>query len=63
VNEALANAVVLSLLCVIVVAGAVMLIANRRPGNERVIRVAFLIIVLVVLVFVGIEAGLFSSLR
>jgi hypothetical protein len=62
VNEALANAVVLSLLGVIVVAGAVMLRANRRPGNERVIRVAFLVIVAVVLVFIGIEAGLFSSL-
>lgn len=45
-----------------VVAGAVMLIANRMPGNVRVVRVAFLVIVAVVLVFIGIEAGLFSSL-
>ena len=56
------NAVVLSLPGVIVVAGAVMLIANRGPGNQRVVRVAFLVIVAVVLVFIGIEAGLFSSL-
>jgi hypothetical protein len=56
------DAIVVSLLALVIVAGAVMLIANRTPGKKRVVRVAFLVIVAVVFVFIGIEAGVFSSM-
>jgi hypothetical protein len=56
------DAVVVALLALVIVAGAVMLVANRKPGKERVVRVAFFVIVAVVFVFIGIEAGVFSSL-
>jgi hypothetical protein len=59
VNEPV-EAVVVGLLAVMVVAGAVMLIANRMPGKEGVVRVAFVVIIAVVFVFIGLEAGVFT---
>jgi hypothetical protein len=54
------DAVVVALLAVIVLSGAVMLIADRTPGKKGLVRVAFVVIVAVVFVFVGLEAGVFS---
>jgi hypothetical protein len=52
VNDPL-GALVVVLLVVMVVAGAVMLVANRRPGRERWVRLAFLVILAVFLGLIG----------
>jgi hypothetical protein len=53
VNEPV-TALVIGLLVVVVVAGAVMLIANRMPGKERLVRVAFLVVLAAVFLFIGL---------
>jgi hypothetical protein len=55
VNEPF-SAVVLGGLAVVVVAGAVMLIANRTSGRGRWVRVAFLVILAVVFGLIGLYA-------
>jgi hypothetical protein len=55
VNEPF-SAVVLAGLAVVVVAGAVMLIANRTSGRGRWVRVAFLVILAVVFGLIGLYA-------
>lgn len=52
VNDPL-SALVVGLLVVLVVAGAVMLIANRMPGKERWVRLAFCVVLAVFFGLIG----------
>jgi uncharacterized membrane protein YozB (DUF420 family) len=48
-----------ALLLVALVAGGVMLVSNRRPDGQRLARVAFGVVMAILLVFVAIAASSF----